>query len=132
MKNIQLLGITLETVVMAKQKTLKSGYGSIELEIPRDRNCEFAPIAVKKHQRSIGSFDDKIISMYAKGMTTRDIQAHVLELYGTELSPALISNITEKVMEIATEWQARPLQSVYPIIFFDAIHFKVKENGRVV
>ena len=70
--------------------------------------------------------------MYAKGMTTRDIQSHVLELYGTELSPTLISNITEKVMEIATEWQARPLQSVYPIIFFDAIHYKVKENGRVV
>jgi putative transposase len=114
------------------KKILKSGYGPIEVEIPRDRNCEFDPIVVKKHQRNIGSFDDKIISMYAKGMTTRDIQSHVLELYGTELSPTLISNITEKVMEIATEWQARPLQSVYPIIFFDAIHYKVKENGKVV
>jgi putative transposase len=114
------------------KKTLKSNYGSVELEIPRDRNGEFEPIAVKKHQRSISSFDDKIISMYAKGMSTRDIQSHVLELYGTELSPALISNITEKVVEAAREWQSRPLQAIYPIIFFDAIHYKVKENGKIV
>lgn len=114
------------------KKTLKSHYGPIELEIPRDRNSEFEPIAVKKHQRSISSFDDKIISMYAKGMTVRDIQSHVQELYGTELSPTLISNITEKVMESVTEWQARPLEKIYPIIFFDAIHYKVKENGKIV
>ena len=114
------------------RKTLKSNYGNIDLEIPRDRNGDFEPIAVKKHQRSISSFDDKIISMYAKGMTVRDIQSHVQELYGADLSPALISNITEKVMESATEWQGRPLQKVYPIIFFDAIHYKVKENGKVV
>jgi len=83
---------------MVKQKkTLKSNYGNVELEIPRDRNGEFEPIIVKKHQRSVSSFDDKIISMYAKGMTVRDIQAHVQELYGAELSPALISNITDKV-----------------------------------
>jgi len=69
--------------------------------------------------------------MYAKGMTVRDIQSHVQELYGADLSPALISNITEKVMESATEWQARPLQKVYPIIFFDAIYYKVKENGKL-
>lgn len=113
-------------------KTIKSNYGIIELETPRDRNGDFEPAIVKKHQRSISSFDDKIISMYAKGMTVRDIQTHVQELYGADLSPALISNITEKVMESATEWQGRPLQSVYPIIFFDAIHYKVKENGKVV
>jgi len=114
------------------KKTLKSNYGNVELEIPRDRNGDFEPIAVKKHQRSISSFDDKIISMYAKGMTVRDIQSHVQEIYGADLSAALISNITEKVMESATEWQARQLQKVYPIIFFDAIHYKVKENGKVV
>lgn len=114
------------------KKSLKSNYGSIELDIPRDRNGDFNPTVVKKHQRSISSFDDKIISMYAKGMTVRDIQTHVQDLYGTELSPALISNITEKVMELATEWQSRPLQNVYSIIFFDAIHYKVKENGKVV
>lgn len=114
------------------KKIVKSNYGPINLEIPRDRNCEFDPIAVKKHERSIGSFDDKIISMYSKGMTTRDIQSHVQELYGVDMSPALISNITDKVMELALEWQGRPLQAVYPIVFFDAIHYKVKENGKVV
>lgn len=114
------------------KKTLKSHYGDVELEIPRDRNGDFEPIAVKKHQRSISSFDDKIISMYAKGMTVRDIQSHVQELYGAELSTSLISNITEKVVELAVDWQGRPLQKIYPIIFFDAIHYKVKENGRVV
>lgn len=114
------------------KKTLKSNYGEIKLEIPRDRNSEFEPIAVKKHQRSISDFDDKIISMYAKGMTTRDIQAHVEELYGFEISPAMISNITDKVIEVATDWQGRPLKSVYPIVFFDAIHYKVKEGGKIV
>lgn len=114
------------------KKKLISNYGPIELEIPRDRNGDFEPIAVKKHQRNISSFDDKIISMYAKGMSVRDIQSHVQELYGADLSPALISNITDKVMELATEWQARPLQKNYSIIFFDAIHYKVKENGKVV
>lgn len=113
------------------KKTLRSNYGEIE-EVPRDRNSEFEPIAVKKRQRSISAFDDKIISLYAKGMTTRDIQAHVQELYGFEMSPTMISNITEKVIEVATDWQARPLQSVYPIVFFDAIHFKVKDGGKVV
>lgn len=114
------------------KKTLKSNYGEIEVEVPRDRNSEFEPIAVKKRQRSISDFDDKIISMYAKGMTTRDIQAHIQELFGFEMSPALISNITDKVIEVATDWQARQLQSVYPIVFFDAIHYKVKEGGKVV
>lgn len=114
------------------KKTLRSNYGSIDLEVPRDRKSEFEPAVVKKHQRSISSFDDKIISMYAKGMSTRDIQAHVEELYGIEISPTMVSNITEKVVEVATDWQARSLQSVYPIVFFDAIHYKVKENGKVV
>lgn len=114
------------------KKTLKSNYGKIELEVPRDRNSEFEPIAVKKRQRSISSFDDKIISMYAKGMTTRDIQSHIQELYGVEMSPAMISNITEKVVDVAIEWQSRTLQSVYPIVFFDAIHYKVKDGGKVV
>lgn len=114
------------------KKTVKSNYGDIELEIPRDRNGEFEPKIVKKHQRTISAFDDKIISMYAKGMTVRDIQGHVQELYGTELSPTMISNITEKVMDLAIEWQSRPLQPIYPVIFFDAIHYKVKENGKIV
>ena len=114
------------------KKTLKSNFGEIELEVPRDRNSDFEPIAVKKRQRSISSFDDKIISMYAKGMSTRDIQSHMQELYGMEMSPAMISNITEKVVEVAIDWQARTLQCVYPVVFFDAIHYKVKENGKIV
>lgn len=114
------------------KKNLKSNYGDIELEIPRDRNGDFDPKIVKKHQRSVSEFDDRIISMYAKGMTVRDIQAHVQDLYGTELSPTQVSNITEKVMDLVTEWQSRPLQSIYSIVFFDAIHYKVKENGKVV
>ena len=114
------------------KKNLKSNYGEIELEVPRDRNSEFEPIVIKKHQRSISSFDDKIISMYAKGMTVRDIQSHIQELYGVEMSPAMVSNITEKVVEVATEWQARPLHTVYPVVFFDAIHYKVKDGGKVV
>ena len=114
------------------RKTSKSNYGHVELEVPRDRNGEFEPIAVKKHQRSISSFDDKIISMYAKGMSVRDIQEYVQEMYGADLSPTSISNITDKVMDCVTEWQGRTLQKVYSAIFFDAIHYKVKENGKVV
>lgn len=110
----------------------KLSNGEIELEVPRDRNSEFEPMAIKKRRRSISSFDDKIISMYAKGMTVRDIQSHVQELYRADMSAAMISNITEKVIEVAIEWQARPLQAVYPIVFFDAIHYKVKEGGKVV
>jgi putative transposase len=113
-------------------KTVQSSYGPLELEVPRDRNGEFEPQVVKKRQKNISSFDEKIISMYAKGMSTRDIQAHILEIYGAEISPTTISNITDKVIDVAKEWQARPLQKVYPITFFDAIHYKVREEGRVI
>jgi len=114
------------------KKTLKNDNGEIELSIPRDRNGEFDPIIVKKYERTLGPIEDKIISMYAKGMTTRDIQSHVEELYGIELSPTLVSNITEKIVSIATQWQTRPLEAVYPIVFFDAIHYKVRDGGKVV
>ena len=113
-------------------KTVQTSYGSLNLEVPRDRNSEFEPKIVKKRQRNISSFDDKIISMYAKGMSTRDIQAHVQEIYGAEISPTAVSHITEKVLEVAREWQARPLQKIYPITYFDAIHYKVRENGQVI
>jgi transposase-like protein len=111
-------------------KTVQSSYGPFELEVPRDRNSEFEPQLVKKRQRSISSFDDKIISMYAKGMSTRDIQAHVQELYGADISPTAVSHITEKVLDVAKEWQSRPLKKVYPITYFDAIHYKVREGGK--
>lgn len=115
-----------------QSKTVKSSYGSMELEVPRDRNAEFSPQVIKKGQRSINAFDEKVLSMYARGMSTRDIQCHIEEIYGCSLSPAAISHITEKVVEAAKEWQVRPLEKVYPIAYFDAIHFKVKEQGKVV
>lgn len=109
-------------------KTLKNDNGQIELTVPRDRESTFDPIIVKKYERTIGPIEDKIISMYAKGMTTRDIQTHLTELYGVDVSPTLISNITDKIVHLATEWQNRPLEALYPIVFFDAIHYKVKDE----
>lgn len=113
------------------KKTVQSSYGAIELEVPRDREGEFEPKLIKKRQRQISSFDEKIISMYAKGMTTRDIQGHIKELYGADISPTTISGITDKVVEVAEEWRARPLSRIYPIVFFDAIHYKVREGNKV-
>lgn len=112
-------------------KTLKNDTGQIEISVPRDRNSEFDPVIVKKYERTIGPIEDKIISMYAKGMTTRDIQSHVEELYGIEISPVLVSNITEKIVDTATQWQNRPLEAIYPIVFFDAIFYKVREEGKI-
>lgn len=114
------------------KKTLKTSHGPVEVEVPRDRCGSFDPQLVKKRQTSISGFDDKIISMYAKGMSTRDIQDHVQEIYGADISPTMVSNITNKIYEVATEWQSRALDSVYPIIYFDAIHYKVREGGKVV
>lgn len=113
-------------------KNIKSSLGEISLEIPRDRNGQFEPIVVEKNKRTIGDIEDKIISMYAKGITTRDIQSHIEEIYGLEFSPQTISNITDGIMNLVKEWQSRPLDEVYPIVFLDAIHFKVRHDGKVV
>lgn len=113
-------------------KTLRNDNGEIDIKVPRDRNGEFDPIIIRKYERTIGPIEDKIISMYAKGMTTRDIQSHVQELYGLDVSATLISNITDKIFELAVEWQNRPLESVYPIVFFDAIHYKTKDEAKKV
>ena len=113
-------------------KKVHSSYGPVEIEVPRDRNSQFEPQVVKKRQHNISSFDDKIISMYARGMTTRDIQNHIQEIYGADISPTTVSNITDKIIEVAKDWQTRPLQKVYPITFFDAIHYKVREEGVVI
>jgi putative transposase len=113
-------------------KTLKNDNGEIEITVPRDRNGEFDPVIVKKYERTIGPIEDKIISMYAKGMTTRDIQSHIQELYGLDVSATLVSNITDKIVHTATEWQNRPLEAIYPIVFFDAIHYKVKDETKRV
>lgn len=104
----------------------------IHLEIPRDRSGEFAPQIVQKHQTRLEGFDDKVIALYARGMTTRDIQAQLKELYGTDVSPQLISNITDRVQEDVKAWQARALDTVYPIVWFDALVVKVRDNQRVI
>ena len=113
------------------QKTVKGEQGQIEIEVPRDRQATFEPQLVKKGQTRLEGFDEKILAMYARGMTTRDIQAQLQELYGVEVSPALISNVTEAVMEEVRQWQTRPLEAVYPIVYLDCLVVKVKENQRV-
>jgi transposase-like protein len=110
-------------------KKVETDNGAIPIEVPRDRNGEFDPVVVKKGESRLGELEDKIISMYAKGMTTRDIQAHIEEIYGANISPALVSHITDKIQGLAVEWQNRPLEPVYPIVFFDAIHYKVRDES---
>ena len=113
------------------RKTIKTDEGKIELTIPRDRSSTFDPVVVKKYEKTLGPIENKIISMYAKGMTTRDIQSHVEEIYGLDISPTTISRITDSIVVHAKEWQSRPLNEIYPIVFFDAIHYKVREDGKV-
>jgi putative transposase len=112
-------------------KKVQTNNGEVEIEIPRDRNGEFEPQLVKKHQKRFDLFDDKIISMYARGMTTRDIQGHLEEIYGVEVSPDLVSKVTSEIMKDVQEWQARPLDPIYPIVYFDAIVVKGRTDGRV-
>ena len=113
-------------------KTIKSKRGQTEIEVPRDRNSTFEPQLIKKNQARFDGFDEKIISLYARRMTTREIQGHLQEIYGTEISPALVSAATEAVLAEVRAWQSRPLDSVYPILYPDALIVKVKENGRVI
>jgi putative transposase len=115
----------------SSRKTVKSSSGELTLEVPRDRNGSFEPILVPKRKRRIGNFDDLIVSLYARGLTTSEIQAHVQEIYGTALSLELISSITDAVMDEVKAWQARPLGSVYPIVYLDAIVVKARVNGHV-
>ena len=113
------------------KKTLRTDQGDVTVEVPRDRNGTFEPKLVKKHQRSFKGFDDKILSMYARGMSVRDIQAHLAEIYGTEVSPDLISRVTDAVIDEVQAWQARPLDAVWPIVFLDALVLKVRDQGVV-
>jgi putative transposase len=116
----------------SKSKTLIGKQGKLEIEVPQDRNGEFEPQIIKKHQKRFDGFDDKVISMYSRGMTTREIQAHLEEIYGVEVSPALISEVTNAVMEEVRAWQTRPLDSVYPIVYLDAIVAKVRSEAKVI
>jgi putative transposase len=112
-------------------KRIKSKRGQLEIEVPRDRNSSFEPQLIRKGQTRFDGFDNKIISMYARGMTCREIQAHLKEIYGVEVSPDLISTVTDAVLDEVRTWQARPLDEVYPILYLDALQVKVKDQGRV-
>ena len=112
-------------------KTLKGEFGELPLDIPRDRQGVFEPQLIGKHQTRWAGFDDKIISLYARGMTVREIQGHLTEMYGTEVSPSLISAVTDAVSEEVKAWQARPLDPLYPILYLDCIHIKVRDTGAV-
>lgn len=113
-------------------KTLKGEFGHLPLAVPRDRNGTFEPQIIPKGQRRFEGFDQAIISLYSRGMTTREIEGHLLEIYGVEVSPMLVSQVTEAVMADVVSWQSRPLEEVYPIVYFDALWGKVRENGQVV
>lgn len=114
------------------RKTLKSEYGPLPINVPRDREGEFDPVLIKKYQKDLGVIEDKVLSMYARGMSTRDIESHIREIYGIDIAPSTISKITERILIRVKEWQARPLERLYPILYFDAIHFKVREEGKVI
>jgi putative transposase len=113
------------------KKTVQSQHGEMELSIPRDRNGEFEPVLVPKHQRRLAGLDEKILALYARGLSTRDISAQLEELYGAQISAALISDVTDSVSEEVKTWQCRPLDEVYPILYLDALYVNIKISGRV-
>lgn len=113
------------------QKTLKTEYGPLTVDVPRDRNSSFDPVVVPKHCRSFGKIDEQIITMYSRGMSTRDIQAFVENLYGVNISPDYVSAVTDRVLEEMQEWTGRSLESVYPVVFFDALRVKICSGAAV-
>lgn len=124
--------LSLNTRNGSSKKTVKSSYGNIDLNIPRDREGTFEPQALKKYEKDISNIENQIISMYAKGMTTRDISGHIKNIYGFGISEGMVSKITNKILPTIEEWQNRPLERLYPMVFLDAIHYHVRENGIVV
>lgn len=114
-------------------KTLRTSFGDVEVAVPRDRKGEFEPQLLKKNQTSISQdIEEKILSMYAKGMTTGDIEAHIQDIYGVDISDTTVSRITDKILPVAKEWQQRPLEAVYAVVFLDAIHYHVRSEGHIV
>ena len=114
-------------------KTLRTSMGEVEISVPRDRKGEFEPKVLKKNQTSISQdIEEKILSMYAKGMTTSDIETHIQDIYGVEVSDTTVSRITDKILPIAKEWQQRPLEEIYAVVFLDAIHYHVRSEGQIV
>ena len=114
-----------------KSKRVNSSYGSMEIEVPQDRKSTFQPKIVKKRQKDISDIDQKIISMYAKGMTTRQISDTIEDIYGFETSEGFISDVTDNILSHIKDWQNRPLDEVYPILYIDAIHYSVRDNGVI-
>lgn len=112
-------------------KTIRGDFGELEIEVPRDRNGSFEPQVLPKHQTRFTGFDDKIVSMYARGMTTRDIEGHLKEIYGVEVSPALVSQVTEAINEEVKVWQNRALEAIYGIVYLDALYVRMRHEGRV-
>ena len=114
------------------KKSVRSQYGELDIEVPRDREGDFEPTVVKKHHKDVAGIEEQILALYAKGVSVRDIQAHLNQLYGIEVSPTLISNVTNRIMPLIRDWQSRPLQRAYAVVFLDAIHYKVKQEGHIV
>ncbi|MET1249381.1 IS256 family transposase [Sporolactobacillus sp. STCC-11] len=114
------------------KKTIKSKLGNTTLDIPRDRNGAFEPQIIKRHETALNGLDHQIIALYAKGMSTRDIEDHMRDIYGISVSPAMVSKVTDKVIPLIYDWHSRPLEKVYTIVYLDAIHFKVKQDHRII
>ena len=114
-----------------KPKTLRSNYGPVEIQVPQDRNSDYEPQIVPKYSRDISEIDEKIIKMYARGMTTRQISDEIKDIYGFEVSDGMVSDITDRLLPQIEDWQKRPLDEVYPIVFIDAVHFSVRDNGQI-
>jgi transposase-like protein len=114
------------------KKTIQTKFGKTPLDIPRDRNGEFEPRIIRKYETTSNQLEEQIIAMYAKGMSTRDIEDHMRDIYGIDVSPTMVSKVTDKVLPMISEWQSRPLDRVYPIIYLDAIHFKVRKESRII
>ena len=114
------------------KKTIKSQLGPVELNIPRDRTGEFEPKIISKYQRNVTGIEDKVMALYAAGMTTRDISEQIKNLYDVEISAEMVSNITNRIIPVVTEWQNRPLEKTYSFVFMDAIHYKVREDKQIV
>ena len=113
-------------------KILKSQYGEFQVDVHRDRNGEFEPKLIPKYQRDISGIEEKVISLYARGMSTRDIHDQLKDLYGIELSAEMVSKITDRILPQVREWQSRPLSPIYPFVFMDCIHYKVREEGKIL
>ncbi|EGT2208284.1 IS256 family transposase, partial [Clostridioides difficile] len=115
-----------------RNKNVKSDFGEITLNIPRDRNGDFEPKVIRNYENDISGIENQVIGMYSKGMSTLDISSHLKSIYGIDMSHSLIAKITDRVLPLAHEWQNRPLDMVYPIVFMDAIHYKVRSEGRII